>query len=197
MHPPSALDTLPAGLPNEVLQTPFGRMIAPLLSGLERQMRGMQQQAAVSVAAPAALPAAAASGTEEERATEAAAAAPAAAAPTEQPASAAAVDESALHSAELEIEAAVAAGMMAEAAAALHTRPGASGGAAAADAKLSTELAVAEEFGRLMQGGGLSEHEAQAKALEAVAHRSPAAAAAAPGGAAAGLAGPHLPEGPA
>lgn len=218
-----------AGLPAEVLSTPFGQMIAPMLSGLEEQMRSMRTQAyrphieaaaaaalagapaattsdAAAAAAPAveaAAPAAGAAAAEPaaEPAVPAAGPAGGAAGPTGGPLGAAGAAEeqegSGLRSAEVEIEASVAAGMIQEAEQALSSlelqpgagqqpeaaavappagEPVASAAAAAAPAapssatgdKLVTEWAVESEFKRLV-AADMAEHEAQALALEAVA----------------------------
>lgn len=155
------------GLPAEVLSTPFGQMIKPMLANLEQQLRGMQQQAfrphAAELAAAAAPPSGSAS-------SDAASRQPAAEGPI-------------MRAAEVEIDAAIAGGMMQEAqheqqqAAGPH--PGAAPGAAAGPdqaaklavhaAKLAVELAVQAEYERLMATGEVEEHEAQALALEAVA----------------------------
>ena len=160
-----------AGLPQEVLATPFGQMLQPMLAGLERQLGSMRQQALV--------PAGAAAG---------AAALPA-------PAAAAVGDYApALHAAELSIEGAVAAGMMQGAAeqrlhaAAAPQAPAAAAGAAALaraaaaagaapgpvqgagdERRLATELAVEAEFNRLVASGEAAGDEARALALKAVA----------------------------
>ena len=92
-------------------------MIAPMLSGLERQLGSMQQQAYRPAAAALAPPAGslAASGT-PAAAVEAPAAPAVEPAVAEAPAQAAAAEEGpALQAAEVEIEAAVAAGMMQDA----------------------------------------------------------------------------------
>ncbi|KAI7841647.1 hypothetical protein COHA_004667 [Chlorella ohadii] len=180
------------GLPAEVLSTHFGQMIQPMLAGLEDQMRSMRAQAyrphieAAAAAALAAPPA--------EAAAEAAPAAePAVPSSGAAVAAAAAEEEGAgLRSAEVEIEAAVAAGMMQEAEQALGSlelqpaagQPAEAAAAAAATAaaateaaaggKLATELAVEAEFKRLV-AAGMPEHEAQALALEAVAAAAGAA----------------------
>ena len=162
-----------------MLATPFGQMIAPMLSGLEQQLRGMQQQQ--PAIQPAALGAPSASGP-VEAATEAAAAAKSEQQQQQQKGG----EGPALLAAEVELEAAVAAGMMQEAAEQQQQRPEAgqpapgsvetavpAGGdsQAAQEERLATELEVAAEFRRLMAGGGVPEHEAQALALEAVAAR--------------------------
>ncbi|PRW45331.1 deSI [Chlorella sorokiniana] len=207
------------GLPAEVLSTPFGQMIAPMLSGLEEQMRSMRAQAyrphieaaaaaalagpqaASTSAATAAVPAVeAATPADVEPAVPATGAAGRAAA---APATAA-KEGAGLRSAEVEIEAAVEAGMIQEAEQALGSlelqpaagqqpeaaaataaggepsaaaaAPMAAGAASgpAASGKLSTELAVEAEYKRLV-AAGMAEHEAQALALEAVAAAAGAA----------------------
>ncbi len=164
-------------------------------------MRGMRAQAyrphieAAAVAALAATPAPSTSAAPPAEA--AAEAAPAAepAVPSSGTAGAVAVaeeDSTGLRSAEVEIEAAVAAGMMQEAEEALGSLklqpaagqqpeaalPAAATEAAATEAaaagKLATELAVEAEFKRLV-AAGMPEHEAQALALEAVAAAAGAA----------------------
>lgn len=145
-------------MPDEVLSTPFGQMIAPMLHDMERQMRGMRSTAIRPPAggAPAAS---------------AAAAQPAAAAAAAQAAAAAGSGPD-LHAAEVELEAAVAEGMMRDAAQ-RGTQPrgeqGAAGEAAEDGARLELELAVQAEFERIMAVGGMAAHEAQALALESVA----------------------------
>ncbi|KAL4855807.1 Desumoylating isopeptidase 1 [Chlorella vulgaris] len=189
------------GLPAEVLATPFGQMIAPMLSGLEQQLRGMQGQAMRPPAAGA-EPAAGEAGALSSRpgqpllpaaaAAAAAAGAPPAGSPAEERSvagiGASAVEGPAVQAAEHEIEAAVAAGMMQEAGQKQHSQvpqpaqqaDGAATGAAAKAglaggfggeeaAKLALEEAVQAEYRRIMAAGGVSEHEAQAAALEAVA----------------------------
>lgn len=134
-----------AGLPAEVLSTPFGQMIAPMLSGLEEQMRSMRAQAyrphieAAAAAAAACAPAATTFGAAAGAAPAVEVAAPAvgvaAAEPFAEPsvpaagaaggaagaAGAAEEEGSGLRSAEVEIEAAVAAGMIQEAEQALSS----------------------------------------------------------------------------
>lgn len=190
-----------AGLPAEVLSTPFGQMIQPMLAGLEDQMRSMRAQAYrphIEAAAAAALAAPPAPSTSVAPPAEAAAeVAPAAepAVPSSGAAVAAAAAEeegAGLRCAEVEIEAAVAAGMMQEAEQALgslelqpaagqpaEAPPAAAATAAAASeaaagGKLAPELAVEAEFKRLM-AAGMPEHEAQALSLEAVAAAAGAA----------------------
>jgi hypothetical protein len=147
-----------AGMPDEVLSTPFGQMIAPMLHDMERQMRGMRSTAIRPTAD----------------------AGPAAAAAAGQPAGAA--GGPGLHAAEVELEAAVAEGMMRDAQQRLRgltgqaeERAAAGPGQAAAPARaddngrLELELAVRAEFERIMAVGGMAAHEAQALALESVA----------------------------
>lgn len=157
-----------AGLPAEVLSTPFGQMIAPLLSGLEQQMRGMRAQAyrphieAAAAAAQTAAPTAAPAPSPSVPAAALAAApapSPTAAAEAEAPAvqaavpgageaggAAAAEEEGAgLRSAEVEIEAAVAAGMIQEAEQALGSLELQPAAAAAAAAAAGQPAAVAGE----------------------------------------------------
>ncbi|KAL4427632.1 hypothetical protein ABPG75_001721 [Micractinium tetrahymenae] len=172
-------------LPSTVLNTPFGQMIAPMLSGLEQQMRSMRGQA-FTPAAPAApaQPTAAAGAASAAAAplvpalppaAAAAAGAPAAAQQQQQPVQPAGSEGPALHAAEVEIEAAVAAGMMHEAdesMARLHLQqpPGAAAVPAVPAgedaAKLAAELEIANEV-RLLMAEGLTEHDAQAAAMEA------------------------------
>lgn len=146
------LHTLPqplqtsAGLPAEVLSTPFGQMIAPMLSGLEEQMRSMRAQAyrphieAAAAAALAGAPAATTFGAAAGAAPAVEVAAPAVGAAAAEPVAEPAVpaagaaggaagaagaaeekEDSGLRSAEVEIEAAVAAGMIQEAEQALSS----------------------------------------------------------------------------
>ncbi|PSC68604.1 desumoylating isopeptidase 1 [Micractinium conductrix] len=150
------------GLPQEVLATPFGQMIAPMLSGLEQQLRGMRSQAHRPTGAGFAGAAAAAGAAQEARpqleqpatvpavgTAPAAPAAPPRAATVQQEQAAAGEavpDEApALHAAEVEIEAAVGAGMMQDAeqqlgqlglqqGTAAGARPGQAGAPAAAPA---------------------------------------------------------------
>ena len=131
------------GLPAEVLATPFGQMIRPMLDGLEVQLRSMRSQSWHQQV-------------------------DAAAAEAEAAATVASAGEGpALLAAEKEIEAAMAAGMMQEAEAAGATTT--TEGGAADNARLAAERAVSAAFQRVMAGGNVGEHDAQALAMEAVA----------------------------
>lgn len=138
-------------LPAEVLATPFGAMIAPMLSGLEAQLGGMQRQELPGVAVA-------------EPATAAAPARAAAPAPAPAPAVAAA---------EHELDAAIADGMIREASSAAAELRLAAGQRAPAGAppRVAAELAVRAEFDSIMAEGRVSEHDAEALALERVAAR--------------------------
>ncbi|KAL4444688.1 hypothetical protein ABPG77_002505 [Micractinium sp. CCAP 211/92] len=178
-------------LPSTVLNTPFGQMIAPMLSGLEQQMRSMRGQAFTPAAAtapsqpgPTASTSAAAGSLAPSlpAATQAAVATPAEAQQQQQQQQGqpAAGEGPALHAAEVEIEAAVAAGMMREAEESTQrphqqqqptqdaaAAPAAPAAPAAADAaRLAAELEIANEV-RLLMAEGMTAHDAQAAAMEA------------------------------
>ena len=184
-----------AALPSTVLNTPFGQMIAPMLSGLEQQMRSMRSQAftpgaAAAFAQPAHAGSVASAAANSLAPSLPAAAAVTAAAPAEaqqqqqqQHAQPATEEGPALHAAEVEIEAAVAGGMMQEAQESmerLHVQQQPTLEAAAAPSalaapaapgetdvsKLAAELEVANEV-RLLMAEGMTAHDAQAAAMEA------------------------------
>ena len=151
------------GLPAEVLATPFGQALAPMLSGLEAQLRGVRQQAYAPPPPAAAAGGAPAGGAGAAPAPHAEA--PAAAATT---AGQGGVDASALVAAETELEAVIAGEMVREVEG-LSVRgeePGSGDAAAEAAAppappqqqqqaqqKLAVEGAVRDECARLVASG--------------------------------------------
>jgi desumoylating isopeptidase 1 len=166
------------GLPAEVLTTPFGQMIRPMLSGLEAQLGGMRQQvlwpptlspAGVGQAADPASEAAVTSSPTPAVATEAAPALVAAAREID-----AAVAEGMMHQLEGHIEELeLKEGMSALS---LEQQLGQGG-----RERMVVETAVKEEFDRLV-AAGMDRHEAEAHALEIVAGRATRAATAAEDG---------------
>lgn len=204
--PQSPNRALTWAVPVQVLSTPFGQMIRPLLAGLEQQLASMRAQAFHRPQEPAGAgpePTAWAAPPAATAAAEAPGAAPEAAppeAPTQLAAAALAEGAPALAAAEVEIEAAIAGGMVVDAEQQLGHPPaqpaaegqateaiaakqplgmgqektweeGAGANGAEVESKLVAELAVKAAYERLAADGRLGEHEALAQALEAVSPR--------------------------